>query len=130
MSQTRTVLRPCRNFWPPGAALSIARKRFAHVVLFQCPQCRGPLASAYSSSTPTLDTLDGGQFSAECCCGWSGNGLDFSAVNQSVQPWEIVETPATPINEAAGEYLAVSPDWLGRVAREIASLAEGAATSN
>ena len=110
--------------------MSTARKRFAHVVLFQCPQCRGPLASAYSSSTPTLDTLDGGQFSAECCCGWSGNGLDFSAVNQSVQPWEIVEAPIAATDEVSSEFPSGSPDWLGRVAKEIATLAEGSGPSN
>jgi hypothetical protein len=101
------------------------RKCFAHVILFQCPECGGPLASAYSSLKETMDTLDGGQFNAECCCGWIGNGLDFLAVNQSVQPWETLWRAISPDErQPSADHVSHTKDWLFRVAKEIASFAK------
>jgi hypothetical protein len=100
----------------------ITNKRFAHVILFQCPHCKGPLASAFSTSDETIQYIDGGQFSAVCQCGWTGSGLDLLAVKQSVQPWETVCDPPVK-REAATEYLINPKDWLFRVAQQIASFA-------
>ncbi|MDP9337782.1 MAG: hypothetical protein M3P45_02825 [Acidobacteriota bacterium] len=92
-----------------------ARKQFAHVVLFYCPRCRGPIASAFSTSDA----------SAVCRCGWIGNGLDLTAVNQSIQPWEaICEAPEPSPRETAGANTSNSDNWLFRVAKEIASLSK------
>jgi hypothetical protein len=102
-------------------------KRFAHVILFQCPQCRGPLASAFSSSNEDMENLDGGQFSAVCRCGWIGSGSDLSPVKQSVQPWETVCDSPAPVKPASlSEYIKNPKDWLFRVAKEIATFAENA----
>jgi hypothetical protein len=99
-----------------------ARKQFAHVVLFHCPRCRGPIASAFSNSNENLETLAEGEFGAVCRCGWIGNGLDLTVVNQSVQPWEaICEAPAVPERTS---YISSSNNWLFRVAREISSLSK------
>jgi hypothetical protein len=96
-------------------------KQFAHVVLFHCPRCRGPIASAFSSSNENLEKLEEGEFGAVCRCGWIGNGLDLTAVNQSIQPWEaICEPPAVPERSSVSN----SNNWLFRVAREIASLSK------
>ena len=104
-----------------------AQERFAHVILFQCPQCQGPLASAYSSCNAEMESLDGGQFGSVCRCGWIGDGLDFLAVSRSVQPWEAVcEAPAAVERESLGDYILNPRDWLFRVAREIASYAQKA----
>jgi hypothetical protein len=101
------------------------RKQFAHVVLFYCPRCRGPIASAFSSSNENLENLADGEFGAVCRCGWIGNGLDLTAVNQSVQPWEaICEAPAVPERSNVSDYISSSNNWLFRVAREISSLSK------
>ena len=102
-------------------------KRFAQVILFQCPQCRGPLASAFSSSNEDMENLDGGQFSAVCRCGWIGSVLDLSPVKQSVQPWETLCDSPAPVKPASlSEYIKNPKDWLFRVAKEIATFAENA----
>lgn len=105
--------------------MNSARERFAHVILFQCPRCQGPLASAFSSSNDDMESLDGGQFGAVCRCGWIGNGLDLLAINKSVQPWEAVcEAPPPVERETFSDYILNSGDWLFRVAKEIASFAQ------
>jgi hypothetical protein len=102
-----------------------ATAQYARVILFQCPQCRGPLASASSFSNADMQTLEGGQFSAVCRCGWMGNGLDLSGVIESVQPWEAVaETP--PRDEFVHAYSLNPRDWLFRVAKEIAAFSHKA----
>lgn len=99
-----------------------ARKQFAHVVLFYCPRCRGPIASAFSSPNENLENLTEGEFGAVCRCGWIGNGLDLTAVNQSIQPWEaLCETPAVSERGRVSDSSGSSGNWLSRVAREIAS---------
>lgn len=103
--------------------MNSARERFAHVILFQCPQCKGPLASAFSSSKEDMESVDGGQFGAVCRCGWTGDGLNLSAVNQSVQPWEAVCEPPPVQPEPFSNYISNPRDWLFRVAKEIASFA-------
>jgi hypothetical protein len=102
-----------------------ARERFAHVILFQCPLCQGPLASAFSSSNEDMENLDGGQFGAVCRCGWIGKGLDLLAINKSVQLWEAVcKAPPSVERETFSDCILNSGDWLFRVAKEIASFAQ------
>lgn len=102
-----------------------SRKQFAHVVLFHCPRCRGPIASAFTSANENLETLAESEFGAVCRCGWIGNGLDLTAVNQSIQPWEtICEAPGAPERSNVSDYIDGSNNWLFRVAREIAWLSK------
>lgn len=102
-----------------------ARQHFAHVVLFHCPRCRGPIASAFSSPNENLENLGEGEFGAVCRCGWIGNGLDLTAVNQSTQPWEsICEPPDVPERESGSNFIGGSNNWLLRVAQEIASFSK------
>lgn len=101
------------------------REQFARVILFQCPQCRGPLASAFTCSNADMQAFEGGQFSAVCRCGWMGNGLDLSAVIESVQPWEAV-AEAPPQDEFVRTYSLNPRDWLFRVAKEIAAFSHKA----
>jgi hypothetical protein len=102
-----------------------APEQFARVILFQCPQCRGPLASAFSCSNADMQALDGGQFSAVCRCGWMGNGLGLSAVVESLQPWETV-AEAPPQDESVRHCTLNPRDWLFRVAKEIAAFSQKA----
>jgi hypothetical protein len=107
--------------------VNCARERFAHVILFQCPQCQGPLASAFTSSNSDMKSLDGGQFGAVCRCGWIGDGLGLLAVNKSVQPWESVcEAPPPVERDNLRDYILNPKDWLFRVAKEIATFAQRA----
>ena len=102
-----------------------ACEQFARVILFQCPQCRGPLASAFSCSNADMQTFAGGQFSAVCRCGWMGNGLDLSAVVESQQPCGVV-AEAPPQDDFVPDYSPNPRDWLFRVAKEIAAFSHKA----
>ncbi len=105
--------------------MNAARQQFAHVVLFHCPRCRGPIAAAFSNSDESHENLVEGEFGAVCRCGWIGNGLDLTAVNQSTQPWEALCEPPTAAERLSAEaYLTNADNWLVRVAREIASLSK------
>lgn len=104
------------------------RKSYAHVILFQCPQCQSPLASAFSSMSETMETtetMERGQFSAVCRCGWMGNGLGSLVVNKSVQAWESACEPAPEQHDAPSDECVITPrDWLFRVAKQISSLGQ------
>jgi hypothetical protein len=67
-----------------------------------------------------MQAFAGGQFSAVCRCGWMGNGLDLSAVVESLQPWEAA-ADAPPQDEPVRDYTPSPMDWLFRVAKEIAA---------
>jgi len=101
--------------------MDVART-YAHVVLFHCPQCRGPLASAFSSVSQQVESLDGGKSAATCRCGWTGDGLDLQAARQSVQPWEaIYVTPEGESRKPVQDSKITPMDWISRVAQEIAT---------
>jgi hypothetical protein len=72
-----------------------------------------------------MQAFAGGQFSAVCRCGWMGDGLDLSAVVESLQPWEAV-AEAPPQDEPAPDYALTARDWLFRVAKEIAAFSHKA----
>ena len=61
--------------------------RFAHVLLFECPQCGRPLASACASIAESLEQADAHWFSPHCHCGWSGNVIGLVAIKHWVEPW-------------------------------------------
>jgi hypothetical protein len=74
-----------------------------------------------------MQAFAGGQFSAVCRCGWMGNGLDLSAVVESLQPWEAVAVAeAPPQDESVRDYYLNPRDWLFRVAKEIAAFSHKA----
>ena len=66
-------------------------KRFAHVVLFECPWCLRLLSSAFLSFdeqlTDQLKDLVDNQLTTMCTCGWVGKALDVTSASHSVQPW-------------------------------------------
>jgi len=67
----------------------------AHVLLFACPNCRRPLASACASEAKNLEVADGHWFNPHCHCGWTGDVIGLEAVKHWVEPWNI------PITEDA-----------------------------
>lgn len=104
--------------------MDVART-YAHVVLFHCPQCAGPLASAFSTTSERVESLEGGKFTAMCRCGWTGDGLDLQAARQSVQPWEaICVTPVSESRKPVRDSKIPRMDWVSRVAQEIATFSK------
>ena len=100
-------------------------KRFAHVVLFECPWCLRLLSSAFLSfdeqlSDPLDDPMDD-QPTTMCTCGWVGKGLDIPSASHSVQPWSRAVTPPSSAEVPQSEGIAEKPDWLSLVAKQIGS---------
>lgn len=62
---------------------------FAHVLLFACPQCGIPLASACASAERNLETADVHWFNPHCPCGWTGSVLGLQAAKHWVEDWRI-----------------------------------------
>ena len=62
---------------------------FAHVLLFACPQCGIPLASACASAEKNLETADAHWFDPHCPCGWTGSVLGLQAAKHWVEVWRI-----------------------------------------
>jgi hypothetical protein len=62
-------------------------EHFAHVLLFACPQCERPLASACAGTKRNLEEADAHFFNPHCHCGWTGPVIGIEAVKHWVQPW-------------------------------------------
>jgi hypothetical protein len=101
-------------------------KRFAHVVLFECPWCLRLLSSAFLSFDEVLpDQMDdptGNQSTTLCICGWVGRGLDVASASHSVQPLSRALTPSSTSEVPPTEGSAEKRDWLFLVAKQIGSL--------
>ena len=63
------------------------KEHFAHVLLFACPECERPLASACASSKKNLEEADAHFFNPHCHCGWNGPVAGMEAVKHWVQAW-------------------------------------------
>jgi hypothetical protein len=101
-------------------------KRFAHVVLFECPWCLRLLSSAFLSfHEQVVDQLDeptGSESTTMCTCGWVGRALDIASASHSVQPWTRALAPSSTAEIPPTEGMAEKPDWLFLVAKQIGSL--------
>ena len=62
---------------------------FAHVLLFACPKCGIPLASACASANRNLEVADAHWFNPHCACGWTGSLLGVVATKHWTEPWKI-----------------------------------------
>jgi hypothetical protein len=62
---------------------------FSHVLLFACPQCGSPLASACASTEKNLEVADAHWFNPHCHCGWTGPVIGVQALKHWVEPWKI-----------------------------------------
>jgi hypothetical protein len=101
-------------------------KRFAHVILFECPWCLRLLSSAFLSVhehlTDQQDNQMDGQSVTLCTCGWAGKALDIATASHSVQPWNRAFTPSSIADSPHAEGIAEKRDWLFLVAKQIGSL--------
>jgi hypothetical protein len=61
--------------------------QYAHVLLFACPLCGRPLASACFNTKLSLEDADAHWFTPHCHCGWTGDVSGVSAVKHWVAPW-------------------------------------------
>ena len=110
-------------------------KRFAHVILFECPWCLRLLSSAFLSfdeqltDRPQDDPMDA-QSTTMCACGWVGKARDAASVSHTVQPWSRALSPSSmpeessALPEAPPDGIAEMRDWLLLVAKQIGSLSE------
>ena len=79
--------------------MPLVKDSFAHVLLFACPQCGNPLASACASLEKNLEVADAHWFNPDCPCGWTGPVIGVEAVKHWIETWKV------PVNvgpEAAG----------------------------
>jgi hypothetical protein len=101
-------------------------KRFAHVVLFECPWCLRLLSSAFLSFdeelTDQLDDPMDDQSTTMCTFGWVGRALDMPSASHSVQPWSRAFAPSSTPGVPSADGIAEKRDWLFLVAKEIGSL--------
>jgi hypothetical protein len=68
--------------------MQTAAEQFAHVLLFSCPECRRPLASACASTEKNLENADAHWFNPHCHCGWIGDVVGVTALKHWVEPWK------------------------------------------
>jgi len=61
---------------------------FVHVLLFECPHCQKPTASALPRGERSLEKVDGASLPVHCFCGWSGDLVGINARKHWVEPWE------------------------------------------
>jgi hypothetical protein len=64
-----------------------AVRSFAHILLFKCAQCGGPVAAACSSKELDREHVAARLFRQACRCGWSGNLGGLTAVQHWVECW-------------------------------------------
>ena len=63
--------------------------QFAHVLLFACPECGRPLASACFNTKQSLEDADAHWFNPHCPCGWTGDVAGVTAIKHWVEPWRV-----------------------------------------
>jgi hypothetical protein len=61
---------------------------FSHVLLFSCPKCASPVASALTSTEKNLEGADAQRLDCKCACGWSGPLVGAQALKHWIEPWK------------------------------------------
>lgn len=101
-------------------------KRFAHVILFECPWCLRLLTSAFLSFDENLtaepDEPTDNESTTMCTCGWVGRALDVPAASHTVQAWSRVLAQTSTPEVSLADGIAEKRDWLFLVAKQIGSL--------
>ena len=62
-------------------------RTFAHILLFRCPECSGPVTAACSSNDLDREKVAIRVFNQGCKCGWSGKLGGLTAVQHWVECW-------------------------------------------
>ena len=82
---------------------------FSHVLLFDCPKCGSPVASACSSTEKNLKVADEQWFNPICDCGWTGPVVGVQALKHWVEPWKI---PVDLAPEEDDQSVWLRTNWL------------------
>jgi hypothetical protein len=69
--------------------MELSTECFSHVLLFACPKCGSPLASACASTQRNLEVADAHWFDPRCHCGWTGPVIGVQAVKHWVEAWKL-----------------------------------------
>jgi|ERR1700674_1383960 hypothetical protein len=82
-----------RREWDPRSSqeryMQTVTDSFSHVLLFACPQCGSPLASASVSTEKNLEVTEARWANPRCDCGWTGSVVGVQALKHWVEPWKI-----------------------------------------
>jgi hypothetical protein len=62
-------------------------QRFAHVLLFRCPDCGSPISLALATGERNMEQVDSRSFALQCNCGWIGNLIGLAARKHWVETW-------------------------------------------
>jgi hypothetical protein len=68
--------------------MQLLTDNYAHVMLFSCPDCGSPLATACASTKRNLEQAEAHWFSPRCHCGWTGDVMGVLAVRHWVEEWQ------------------------------------------
>jgi hypothetical protein len=60
---------------------------FVHVMLYKCPECGAPIATALVKEHRNVEPIDGKVIQIQCLCGWSGQLLGVTAMRHWVEAW-------------------------------------------
>lgn len=63
-------------------------ERFAHVMLFACPDCARAISLAVTRDERNFEEVDRSSHALECSCGWSGGLLGAAARRHWVEIWQ------------------------------------------
>jgi hypothetical protein len=63
-------------------------EQFAHVMLFECPDCTLAISLALTRDKRNFEDIDGHLYTLRCSCGWSGSLLGALARRHWVESWE------------------------------------------
>jgi len=66
----------------------MAQRMFVHVLLFECPQCGGPIESSVTSPNGNPEEIDAREFELRCQCNWTGKSHGFGAKRRVMIPWD------------------------------------------
>lgn len=79
-------------------------ERFAHVMLFECPDCTLAISLALTRDMRNFEDTDEHSYPLRCSCGWSGSLLGAVARRHWVEPWHAIKERSTP-SASATTYL-------------------------
>jgi hypothetical protein len=82
LSPLKRALRPWET------SMASVTDGFSHVLLFSCPKCGNPLASAWASTEKNLGRADAQRLERKCDCGWSGPLVGAQALRHWIEPWK------------------------------------------
>jgi hypothetical protein len=60
---------------------------YAHLLLFRCKQCNGPVGVPVMGQARNLEEIDSETYIVECRCGWSESLLGAEALAHWVLAW-------------------------------------------